>query len=190
MNNSDKIVIENQLRKHHKLTITSMLRRWYILRRCKSVGKDVVIDPNVKLLRFPENVVIQNQVIIKEGVRICSTNSAASISIGEGSTIGYQTMIFSSKNISIGDNCLIAPFCYIIDSNHQIVRNKLINSQPLEARDIVLEHDIWLGTGVKVLSGVTIGAGAVVAAGSIVNQDIPPYQIFGGMPAKKIGERE
>lgn len=186
---SDKIIISNQLRNFHKPTVIGLLRNWYTLRKCVSVGRNVVIDPNVKLLRFPQNIVIRNRVIMKEGARICPTNSEASIEIGEGTTIGYHTMIFASKNISIGNNCLIAPFCYIIDSNHQIKKNKLICLQSIEAKDIILGDDIWLGTSVKVLSGVRIGDGAVIAAGSVVNQDIPPYTIFGGTPAKQIGER-
>ena len=40
-----------------------------------------------------------------------------------------------------------------------------------------------------VLDGVSIGDGAVVAAGAVVTKDIEPYAIYGGVPAKKIGER-
>jgi acetyltransferase-like isoleucine patch superfamily enzyme len=39
------------------------------------------------------------------------------------------------------------------------------------------------------LKGVTIGDGAVIAANSVVNQDVPPYEIYGGSPARKIGMR-
>ena len=185
MNIPEKIVIANQLRKHHKPTIMGSLRRWQRLHKCKSVGQEVIVDKNVKIMRYPENVSIKNNVILKEGVRICSTNSNAIISVGERTTIGYYTMIFSTYQIEIGNDCLIAPFCYVIDSNHQIRRNKLINTQPLESQKIVIEDDVWLGNGVKVLSGVTIAKGAVVAANSVVNQDVPSYDIYGGSPAKK-----
>jgi acetyltransferase-like isoleucine patch superfamily enzyme len=53
-----------------------------------------------------------------------------------------------------------------------------------------LEEDVWLGCHVVVLMGVKIGRGAVVAAGAIVNKNIPSYEIWGGVPAKKIGERK
>ena len=39
------------------------------------------------------------------------------------------------------------------------------------------------------MSGVTIGRGAVVAAGAVVTKDIPPYEVWGGVPAKKIKDR-
>jgi len=40
-----------------------------------------------------------------------------------------------------------------------------------------------------VLDGVTIGEGSIVAAGSVVNKDVPPYSIVGGVPAKIIKDR-
>lgn len=42
--------------------------------------------------------------------------------------------------------------------------------------------------GAIVLPGVTIGENAVVAAGAVVNRDVPPFEIWGGVPARKIGE--
>ena len=189
MDNPNKIIIENQLRKHYKPSLIGQIRSWFISRKCNHIGQDIIIDSNVKLLRFPKNISLGNGVILKEGTRICPTNINASISIGDRTTIGYHTMIFSSIEISIGDDCLIAPFCYLIDSNHQIQKDKRINEQPIEANNIVIENDVWLGTGVKILSGVTVGQGSVIAAGSVVNQDVPPYTIFGGTPAKQVGKR-
>lgn len=49
---------------------------------------------------------------------------------------------------------------------------------------IVVKDDIWSDGGSIILSGVTIGKGAIIAAGAVVNKDVPPYAIAGGMPAK------
>ena len=190
MNDFNKIIIKNELRNHFKPSFLNYLRRVIFLRKCAYTGSDIIIDKNVQLLRHPGNISIGEKVILKEGLKLCSTNSKALIKIGNRTTLGYHTMIFSSKNISIGNNCMIAPFCYLIDSNHQIKRSTLLNKQLIEAKDIIIKDDVWLGTGVKVLQGVRINQGAVIAAGSIVNKDIPEYEIHGGIPAKKIGERE
>jgi acetyltransferase-like isoleucine patch superfamily enzyme len=55
--------------------------------------------------------------------------------------------------------------------------------------DVVIGHDVWLGSGAMIMSGVTIGHGAVVAAHAVVTKDVPPYAIVGGNPAKVIRYR-
>jgi virginiamycin A acetyltransferase len=52
--------------------------------------------------------------------------------------------------------------------------------------DVIIGHDVWLGSQCMVLSGVTIGHGAVVAARSVVTRDVPPYAIVAGNPAKVV----
>ena len=49
---------------------------------------------------------------------------------------------------------------------------------------IKIGNDVVLGANVIVLPGVTIGDGAIVGAGSVVTQDVPPFAIFAGVPAK------
>ena len=153
------------------------------------LGKRVLIERNVKLLRFPRNIMIANNVVIKEGVRICACNENAHIKIGKNTTVGYHTFIFASEGIEIGNDCLIAPFVYIVDSNHQIEIGVLINLQPNITAPIKIGNDVWIASNVTILKGVTIGDGAVIAANSVVNSDIGANEIFGGTPAKKISER-
>jgi acetyltransferase-like isoleucine patch superfamily enzyme len=57
-------------------------------------------------------------------------------------------------------------------------------------KKIIIGENVWLGCNVAVLKGANIGDGAVVAAGAVVTKSIPPYEIWGGVPAKKIGERK
>jgi acetyltransferase-like isoleucine patch superfamily enzyme len=144
----------------------------------------------VRFLRFPRNIQIEKNVVIKEGVRICPCNIDAKIKIGKNTTIGYHTFIFGSHSIEIGDDCLIAPFVYIVDSNHQIKKGMKINEQPNESAPILIGNDVWISSNVTILKGVKIGDGAVIGANSLVNQDIPEYAIFAGTPAKMIGKRQ
>lgn len=55
--------------------------------------------------------------------------------------------------------------------------------------DVVIGHDVWLGSQCMVMSGVTIGHGAVVAARSVVTRDVPPYAIVAGNPARVVRYR-
>ena len=46
------------------------------------------------------------------------------------------------------------------------------------------------GAGVTVMPGVSIGSGAVIGANAVVTRDVPEFEIYAGVPACKIGERE
>ena len=62
------------------------------------------------------------------------------------------------------------------------------NDLPIKG-DTVIGNDVWIGANVTIVNGVTIGDGAVIGANSIVTKDIPPYSIYGGVPAKCIRMR-
>ncbi len=56
--------------------------------------------------------------------------------------------------------------------------------------NVIIEDYVWIASRVTILPGVHIGRGAVVAACSLINKDVPPMAIVGGVPAKIIGERK
>jgi acetyltransferase-like isoleucine patch superfamily enzyme len=113
------------------------------------------------------------------------------IIIGEYSFIGINTEFNIRKKIVIGDNCLIASGCKFIDHDHGFSSRKIPINMQCDGIElpIFLDNDVWLGVNVIILKGVTIGKGAIVAAGSIVNKSIPPYEIWAGVPARKISDR-
>ena len=51
---------------------------------------------------------------------------------------------------------------------------------------VVIKRGAWVTVNCTILPGVTIGENAVVAAGSVVNKDVAPYTVVGGVPAKFI----
>lgn len=178
-----------QLRSNLHRNLFHTFRYFFWKMQMGSCGEGVFFENNVKILRYPRNVSIDDDAVLKEGCRICSCNEQAKISIGKRTTIGYHTFIFASERITIGSDCLIAPFVYIVDSNHGINRSMKINEQPNICAQVIIKNDVWIGTGATILCGVTIGEGAVIAAGSVVNQNVDDFQIVGGIPAKKIGLR-
>lgn len=53
-------------------------------------------------------------------------------------------------------------------------------------KDVIVESDVWIARNVTLLAGVHIGRGATIAAGAVVNRDVLPYSLVGGVPAKFI----
>jgi serine acetyltransferase len=91
--------------------------------------------------------------------------------------------------IEIGDDSSIASGCKFIDHDHGIVGDT-IDAAPGREGAIVLGKCVWLGANVIVLRGVTIGDAAVVGAGAVVTRSIPAREIWGGVPARKLSERQ
>jgi acetyltransferase-like isoleucine patch superfamily enzyme len=107
------------------------------------------------------------------------------VHIGDGSTIGHNSVLVSRKRIQIGDNCMLAGFCYILDVDHEFADPETtIADQGLRIKPVTIGNDVWVGAGSIILRGVTIGDGAVVAANSVITHDVPPYAVVAGMPAK------
>jgi acetyltransferase-like isoleucine patch superfamily enzyme len=182
--------MSNQLRKHLKFGYKNTLRLLKFKRQIGFCGSNVWIDKNVEIQRFPKNVRISDGVVLKEGTRICACNKNSKISIGKNTTVGFHNFFFASDEIIIGDNCLIAPFVYIVDSNHESKKGRLINEQPNISEKIIIGNDVWIASNVTILKGVTIGDGAIIGAHSLVNKDVMSNTIVGGAPAKFISNRE
>lgn len=182
--------MSNQFRKHIEFTPAHHERAKEAKAVLGHLGEDVHLDKNVEFMRFPANIEVGDGVAVKEGARICSCNESAKIKIGKRTTVGYHTFIFASELITIGDDCMIAPFVYLVDSDHQIGRHAPMNTQPNVTAPITVGNDVWIGANVTILKGITVGDGAVIAAGAVVNRDVKSYEIVGGVPIKNLGERE
>ena len=57
------------------------------------------------------------------------------------------------------------------------------------SKPCTIGNDVWIGCNATILRGVKVGDGAVIGANSLVNRDVPPYAIVGGVPARIIRYR-
>jgi len=151
-------------------------------------GPDCVFEAGV-LVFHPEqielgtNVYVGHQTILKGYYK-------NRMRIGDETWIGQQSFFHSAGGIDIGDRVGIAPGVRIITSFHgEAGRDIPILSSPIELGPVVIEDDCDLGVGVVVLPGVRIGKGAQIGAGAVVTQDVPPYCVAVGVPAKVTRER-
>lgn len=122
------------------------------------------------------------------------------VSVGKY-TYGNLCVLSANKisKLKIGNFCSIADDVkFILNSDHNLYYastypfKKMILSNEDEAiskGNIIVDDDVWIGSGATIMSGVHIGQGAVIAAGAVVTKDVPPYAIVGGIPAKIIKYR-
>jgi acetyltransferase-like isoleucine patch superfamily enzyme/coenzyme F420-reducing hydrogenase beta subunit/lipopolysaccharide biosynthesis glycosyltransferase len=133
-------------------------------------------------LREGAEIVVEGNFRIYHSCRIVVHKNAV-LTLGNGYA-NTNVKIICSKSIEIGD-AVIAPDCYVIDSDYHTIRGKDGTVQNAPA-PVKFGGHVWLGQNVTVLKGVTIGKGSCVGAKSLVTEDIPPNCLAAGNPAKVI----
>jgi len=133
--------------------------------------------------------------------KLCRGTSFKNSSIGKYSYVAPNTEIIHTK---IGNFTSIAGDCLIGPGSHPVSwgslspvfckgRNALdfhFSDHEYDSfRETEIGHDVWIGAKTVVIAGVKIGHGAVVATGAVVTKDIPPFEIWGGVPARFIRDR-
>ena len=107
----------------------------------------------------------------------------------EYSHISQECLI--GPQVELGAYVMIGPRVAIVGADHIIdcpgVPMRFSGRPPMKRT--IVETDVWVGYGAIIMAGVRLGRGSIVAAGAVVTKDVPPYHIYGGVPAKKIGER-
>lgn len=125
---------------------------------------------------------------IHEGVLIKTYGGL--IEIGDNVSLNAYCIAYGHGGLKIGNNVRIAAQTVFIPSNHKFERTDIpITEQSLSLEGIVVEDDVWIGAGVKVLDGVIIRQGCVIAAGSVVNKSTEAFGVYAGVPARLVKSR-
>lgn len=157
-------------------------------RQFGSVGTGIVFAGEPTVIGG-ERIEIGDDCRIMAGAYLWSTPRGR-IRIGPRTYLGEHVHVVSDMAIEIGADVLIAPFCYLQDSDHGFDDpDRPIREQPSKTSPIVIEDDVWLGAHTIVTRGVRIGRGAVIGANSVVTHDVPPGTVAAGSPARPIGSR-
>lgn len=172
-----------KVRKKIRIHITN-LKRGISLDTSINIHKSVVIST-----AFGGEILVKEQTELQVGV--CLMTYGGIIEIGKRCSINPYTVIYGhGRGTIIQDDVLIAGHCLIIPANHNFSDlHTTINSQGINSKGIIIESNVWIGAGCKILDGVTIGYGSIVAAGSVVTKSIEPLSIVAGIPAKIIRKR-
>lgn len=136
-------------------------RRWFYQMMGAKIGKNTVICRRAEIL-FPRGLKLDDNV-----------------------AIGWFVDLDARGGIIVDHDTNISSHTKFITGSHDINDSKF----KADFKPINVGHHCWIGTGAIILHGVNIGDGAVVAAGAVVTKDIPPYEVWGGVPAKFMKKR-
>lgn len=126
-----------------------------------------------RLLRIMSNVEVPSQVQI--GADLVIHHQAAGLVIHRNTTLGDRVHLFQGVTIGVG-------------------RNKIWEPRPdSELGHLVIEDDVWVCTRATILGGegeLRVGRGTIVGANSVLRNSTGPWEIWAGVPARKVGVRE
>ena len=153
------------------------------------LGRNVYLDQGVYLHACPDGIQIGDNSFVMHGSVLHVYNFRnlphAFIRIGANSLIGELNVLRGQGGITIGDRVYTAPMVQMLAVNHVFDDpTRPMVEQGITAEGIVIEDDVWIGAGAIITDGVRVCKGAVVAAGAVVTQDVPPYTVVGGTPAR------
>jgi len=148
--------------------------------------KDCMIE---NLQRNAQSIVLGKDCLIRGHLLVWK--HGGKIEIGDSTFVGVRSEIWSMANVSIGNRVLIAHDVNINDANahsklpeerYRHYRYMLEQGHPAEATilgnvpsaPIIIEDDVWISFGCKILKGVRIGARSIIAAGTVVTENVPP----------------
>jgi acetyltransferase-like isoleucine patch superfamily enzyme len=144
-------------------------------------------------ITWPHQVAVGKNCILEKGIFFKydgTWQQGPSIRIQDDVFIGTGCEFNIRESIDIGKGSLIASGCRFVDHDHGIAASQPIRFQDGPQQAITIGEDVWIGANAVVLKGVNIGNGAVIAASAIVTKSILPNEIWAGVPAKKIGQRQ
>jgi len=181
----------NLVRRKLFVTIGGSYYRFYLRRKGVKLGGGTTVIGKPLVLNLGGKISIGNNVTLNSSnfgyhtnmygpVKLIADRKNASIVIGDNTRI-HGSCIHAWKRIEIGNNCLIAANCTIIDANgHSLsmdAPSKRITTVD-EPEEITIGNDVWIGLNAIILKGVKIGEGSVVGAGEIVRKSIPANAIY------------
>jgi putative colanic acid biosynthesis acetyltransferase WcaF len=156
---------------------------WYIINatlfRCL-IGELLKETRNIVLRLFGAKIPLKSLVY-----NSCKIYAPWNLEVGEHACIGPNTELYNKDKIVIKDNAVVSQGSFLCTASHDISKNLL----PLVTAPITIEDQAWVAADAFIGMGVTVGEGAIVGARACVFEDVEPWTVVGGNPAKFIKKR-
>lgn len=170
-----------------------------LARLCASEGRLRYLRKRYPGVRFGEGVNADEHCTFGKAVLVHPNALLAHASIGDYSYIGSDCTVIHAElgrycsvgpevRIGLGRhpiNGVISTFPGFYSANPPTIRYNEPTGYP-EYATVRIGSDVWIGARAIIMDGLTIGSGAIIGAGAIVTKDVLPYEIVGGVPARRI----
>jgi acetyltransferase-like isoleucine patch superfamily enzyme len=134
------------------------------------------------------SVRIGTKAFIRNGVVIDAQRG--SIEIGDHASLNDYVILLGRGGITIGSDVRIAAHAMVVSFDHNFDDpTQLIRMQGVTKKPVIIEDDVWIGAGAKILGGSHIAKGCVIGANAVVKGKTVPYGIYVGSPARLIRQR-
>ncbi len=151
---------------------------------------NVFMGNNVSLLGFSPDVKVA------KGFRIYSNccfelGHEASFNVGRSCVLSFGVIVSCRHKISIGDFVQIGEYTSLRDSTHNFKNlNVPTKDQDDIVGEIIIENNVWIGSGCILLPGTYIEEGVIVGAHSLVKGRLKKNSVYGGTPLRFLKARE
>ncbi|MFS7245801.1 DapH/DapD/GlmU-related protein [Rahnella inusitata] len=147
------------------------------------IGENTNLTDSEIILGKGARLVVGSNSVLKGRLSI---GSYATVKIGDNLSVTHNLYIraVEGKNVSIGNDCLIASDVTIRTNDGHPIYDTTSGVRINMSEDVVIGNHVWLGDEVAVLKGVSIGEGSIVAMRSVVTKNVESKVIAAGIPAK------
>lgn len=154
-------------------------------------GRNTWVVPPARVT-MPERVFLGDDVRILEHTFISVVDAVPGITptfrMGDRSLISRFVHVACVGEVTIGDDVMVADRVFIGDTYHGYEDpTRPVNEQPMAApKPVTICDGAFIGIGSVILMGVTVGEHAFVAANAVVLDDVAPFTLVVGNPARPV----
>lgn len=162
------------------------------------IGISGVIRNDVKIIN-PQWIEADNNLLIGDRVTLSTwlqdgqdkSFKGVKLKIGKNCRFGDDSHITASNYIDIGDNLLTGKKVLISDNSHGHISYPELEMPPIKRPvvskgPVIIGKNVWIGENVAILQNVNIGDCCIIGANSVVTDNIPPFCVACGIPARVI----
>lgn len=183
-NKGEKVSFKNNHKSNSLKDALVLLFTGWIRLNLLMLGKIPSHHYRIFILKNIYKMKIGSNVVIYGGFEI---RFPWNIEVGKGTIIGDEAKLDGRNGIVIGENVNLSTGVWIWTEQHD--KNDELFRCNEKGGPVYIENRAWVGPRVILLPKVNVAEGCVICAGAVLSKNTDSYGVYGGVPAKKIGER-